>query len=157
MQTNLDDVITCSPEWELKQNVIIPPTIDEGDSSSPTGVSDSSTWTSANEFAFDTIVKDLESWLDDISKDESPLLEEPTSNPLREKGTKVPFIPCKDDHLPKLSDLLITGEYSRRIKIIISMCSDLNLLVQIVHYTSYRTSRWIDIQSKSISPPPPNN
>ena len=112
MQTNLDDVIACSPEWELKQNVIIPPTIEEGDSSSPTGVSDSSTWTSANEFAFDTIVKDLESWLDEISKDDSPLLEEPSCNPLRmKKETKIAYIPYNDDHLPKLSDLLITGDY----------------------------------------------
>ena len=30
MQTNLDDVISCSPEWELKQLVAIPPTINEG-------------------------------------------------------------------------------------------------------------------------------
>ncbi|KAI6653165.1 hypothetical protein LOD99_3692 [Oopsacas minuta] len=108
MQTNLDDVVTCSPDWELKQSVTIPPTIEEGDSSSPTGISDSSTRTSANEFAFDAIVKDLESWLDEISND-SPLLEEPPACPLRlRKEAKINYIPCSDEHLPKLSDLLIT-------------------------------------------------
>ena len=110
MQTNLDDVISCSPEWELKQIVDIPPRINEGEPSSPTGISDSSTRTSANEFAFDAIVKDLECWLDEISS-ESPLSEDPPVGPLNlKKETKIAYIPYSDEHLPKLSDLLISGE-----------------------------------------------
>ena len=126
--------MTSSPECDF----IIPPIIEEGDGHSPpvspTFTSESSIGLGGGqENAFDAIVRDLESWLDDMGREESPLLEQPPSNPMRiKRETKIAYIPYSDEHLPKLSDLLIAGQF-KFMQMLANESSEISLDSRILH------------------------